>query len=370
MRLQLYFVFQFVYYFINLNKIAILTIFNFHIKHTEANVMRYIIVVISIVLLITFLWRCGGDPLAEGDQAYAAGNFNGALKSYFEAKKAQPDSPIIQEKIALAYTQRGLSLFEKTKNINTFIGNHEKALKYIPEAETSVEFNTKYSQLLLKLAQAYNSTKAENPIQEEQYFTKTLDYLDEALLLDDQNIVADSMLTALRETNFQKMFDKGETFFVQAQKEKTNPELFLSAEFYINRAVSFNPMDEKAQKYLKRVREKTLKILDLKKDIPIVVANMKRTPSYTLLDITAFNNIGTAIQFDPAKLKIIDVDNNEYTLDIKETDKYDRALTAPVNMEPRKQLDGNVAFNIAKSKQLLCLQYELEDGTLSKKYFP
>lgn len=332
--------------------------------------MRYLAAFLSIVLLITFLWRCGGDPIAEGDQAYAAGNFNGALKSYFEAKKAQPDNVLIQEKIALAYTQRGLSLFEKTKNINTFIGNHEKALKYIPETETSAEFKTEYSQLLLKLAQAYNTTKAENPIQEEQYFTKTLNYLDEALLLDDQNIVADSMLTALREANFQKMFDKGETFFTQAKKEKTNAELFLSAEFYINRAVSFNPMDEKAQKYLKQVREKTLKIIDLKKDIPFAIANMKRTSTHTLLDITVFNNMGTAIQFDPTKLKIIDVDNNEYSIDNKETDKYDRALVTAVNMEPRKQVDGNIVFSVGKSKQLLCLQYELEDGTVSKKYFP
>ena len=336
----------------------------------EADAMRYLIAFLSIVLFITFLWRCGGDPLAEGDKAYAAGNFNGALKNYFEAKKAQPENIIIQEKIALAYTQRGLSLFEKTKNLNTFIGNHEKALKYVPETAASTEFEKEYSQLLLKLAQAYHSTKAENPIQEEQYFAKTLDYLDEALLLDDQNTVADSLLSAIREVNFQKMFDKGETFFVQAEKGKTNAELYLSAEFYINRAVSFNPINEKAQKYLKRVRQKTLKIIDLKKDIPLAIANMKRTSNHTLVDITAFNNLGETIQFDPAKLKIVDVDNNEYGLDAKETDKYDRALSSPVNMEPRKQVDGNVAFKIEKSKQLLCLQYELEDGTLSKKYFP
>lgn len=371
MKLQHKLIFPFVFFFIILRKILNLKIiFTKNSKQTEANVMRYLIAFLSIILLISFLWRCGGDPIAEGDQAYADGNFNGALKSYFEAKKAQPENTIIQEKIALAYTRRGLSLFEKTKNINTFIGNHEKALKYVPETESSAEFKTEYSQLLLKLAQAYNSTKAENPIQEEQYFTKTIDYLNEALLLDDQNTVADSMLSALREANFQKMFDKGETFFTQAQKEKTNSELFLSAEFYINRAVSFNPMDEKAQKYLKRVREKTIKIIDLKKDIPLAIANMKRTSTHTLLDITAFNNIGETIQFDPANLKIIDLDNNEYSIDTKETDKYDRALSAPVDMEPRKQVDGNVAFNVGKSKQLLCLQYELEDGTLSKKYFP
>ena len=332
--------------------------------------MRYVTAFLSILLLIGFLWRCGGDPIAEGDKAYAEGNYNSALKSYFEAKKTQPDNQLIKEKIALAYTQRGLSLFEKTKNLNTFVGNHEKALDYVPESMTSPEFKKEYSKLLFKLAQAYYSTNAENPIQEELYFTKTLDYLDEALAMDDQNTVADSMLTAIRETNFQKMFDKGETFFVQAQKEKTNAELYLNAEKYINRAVSFNPMNTKAQDYLKKVREKTLKILDLNKDIPLAIANMKRTKDYTLLDITVFNNLGEAVQFDPAKLKLIDVDNNAYELEVKETDKYDNALTKSVNMEPRKQIDGNVAFAAGKSIPLLCLEYELANGTISKKYFP
>lgn len=336
----------------------------------EADVMRYLAAFLSIVLFIAFLLRCGSDPIAEGDKAYAEGNFNGALKAYFEAKKAQPDNQIVDEKIVLAYTQRGLDLYKKTKNLNTFIGNHEKAIKYVPKTMASADFKKEYSKLLFKLAQAYYTTKAENPIQEEQYFAKTLDYLDEALLLDDQNTIADSMLNAIREANFQKMFDKGKTFFAQAKKEKKNLELYLSAEFYISRAVSFNPTDEKAQKLLKQVREKTLKILDLKKDIPLAVANMKRTATHTLLDITAFNNMGVEVTFDPAKLKIIDIDNNEYGVDVKETDKYDRALTKAVKMEPRKQVDGNVAFAVEKSVGLLYLQYELPDGKLVKKYFP
>ena len=82
----------------------------------EADVMRYLAAFLSIVLFIAFLLRCGGDPVAEGDKAYAEGNFNGALKAYFEAKKAQPDDQIINEKIALAYTQRGFDLYNKTKN--------------------------------------------------------------------------------------------------------------------------------------------------------------------------------------------------------------------------------------------------------------
>ncbi|MEJ2054294.1 MAG: DUF4352 domain-containing protein, partial [Calditrichaceae bacterium] len=339
-------------------------------KLTEADVIRYSVAFLSIILFIAFLLRCGGDPIAEGDKAYAAGDYNAALKSYFEAKKSQPDNQAIREKIALAYTRRGLSLFEKTKNLNTFIGNHEKALDYVPERGASEAFKKEYSKLLFKLAQAYKSTKAENPIQEEQYFSKTLDNLNEAIALDDQNMAADSMLQALRRDNFQKMFDKGETFYIQAQKEKNNPELYLSAEFYIDRAVSFDPSSEKAQKYMKKVREKTLKILDLKKDLPLAVANMKRTKSHTLLDITVFNNMGEKIMFDPMKLKIIDIDNNEHAIDVKETDKYDRALTKPVEMEPRKQVDGNVAFNINKSTQLLCLQYELSDGKVTRKYFP
>lgn len=330
----------------------------------------YMMSFLSIVLFLIFLWACGGDPLAIGDKAYAEGKYNEALKNYFEAKKAQPENQTIDEKIALCYAQNGRELYSRTKNLNSFVGNIEKAQKYIPENETTTEFNKVYSQLLYQLALGYHRAKAENPIQEEQFFAKTLDYLDEAILLDYENNKADSLLTLIRDANFQKMFDKGVKFYERAMKEKTNGELFLSAEFYIKRASSFDPTNKDAQKYLKRVRVKTLRILDLNDDFPIAIANKKYTTTHLLLDITALNYMGEPVSFDPSKLKIVDFENNQYGFDNKETEKYDRALTQAVNVENRKTVDGNVAFKISKKIPISHLEYVVNDEKTSKKYFP
>jgi len=332
--------------------------------------IRFLISFLSIFLFLLFLWGCGGDPLVEGDKAYAEGKFNQALKNYFEVKKTQPENQSVNEKIALCYAQKGLDLYSRTKNLNSFVGNIEKAQKYIPESETTAEFNKEYSQLLYQLALAYHKAKAENPIQEEQFFTKTLDYLDEAILLDYENNQADSLLTTIREANFQKMFDKGTTFYNRAKKEKTNSELYLSAEFYITRASNFDPTNEDAQKYLKQVRQKTLSILDLNNDFPMAIANKKYTATHLLLDITALNYMGETINFDPANLKIVDLDNNEYGIDKKESEKYDRALTQAVTVENRKTVDGNVAFKISKKVPISHLEYVVNNENTSKKYFP
>lgn len=332
--------------------------------------MRYLTALFAIILLIIFMWRCGGDPLAAGDKAYNDGNYDEALKNYFEAKKNQPQNQLINEKIALSYAQRGLSLYNRAKNVASFVGNFEKGREYIPQEKSSAAFNKEYSRLLYELAKAHHKTKPENPLQEEQYFAKTLSYLDEALLLDYENEQADSLLAAIREANFQKMFDKGMKFLNQGKKEKGNPELFVSADFYLNRAVSFDPTNAEAQKYLKEVRQKLLNILDLNTDFPMAIVHKKYTANHLLLDISALNNLGETMNFDPVKLKIVDLENNEYGVDPQETQKYENALTKVIPVENRKTLDGNVAFKISPTLPLSYLKYELDTGKISKKYFP
>lgn len=326
--------------------------------------------ILSLILLSMLLWYCGSDPITKGDKAYAAGKFDEALKYYFEAKKDQPENTLIDEKIALSYGQRGLQLHQRNRNVASFSGNIERAQKYVPPDNGSPEFKKAYSVILFELARAYHQAKPENPVQEEQFFSKTLDYLDQALLLDYGNEPADSLLAAIRLANFQKMFDRGKSFLEQARKEKTNNELFISAEIFLNRAVSFDPSNTEAIKALKEVRQRLLRILDLNIDLPMAIAAMQYTANHLLLDITAFNNLGEPLTFDPAHLKLVDTDNNEYGIDLAETQKYERALTQPVVVENRKQLDGNVAFKISRKVPLQYLKYELVGAKPSKKYFP
>jgi tetratricopeptide (TPR) repeat protein len=328
--------------------------------------------VFFITLILCWLFTgCGGNPEAEGDNAYANGKYKRAINHYLEVKKSQPENTKINEKIALAHMQQGLKLYKRTKNIKTFTGNFEMGLNFVPEENTgSPEFKQEYSQILFHLACAYYKAKPSNEIQREQYFTKTLDNLDEAIMLDQNNTRADSMLFAIKTANFQKMYNKGIKFYEQAKKEKTNDDLYLSAERYLNRAVSFDPESEEAIKSLKLVRTKTLRILDTDKDFPFGVAAMQRKSKFLLIDFAGVNILTDKITFDPAKLKLIDEDDNEYLYNKEQTEKYDNGITKPVPLEPRKQINGILYFPVAKSVKLKCLVYEMDDGVKIRKYFP
>jgi tetratricopeptide (TPR) repeat protein len=332
--------------------------------------MRYLTAFLALILLLLFLFRCGGDPITNGDKAFQDGKYNEALKFYSDAQKEKPDDQSLKEKIALTYAKKGESLYNRSKNLNSFVGNMEKAGNFITDENQSETFKKEYSKVLFTLAEAYHKSKAENPIQEEQFFTKTLDYLDQALLYDYENEKADSLMASIRKTNFQKMFEKGVQFFKQAQKEKNNGDLYLSAELYMNRAVSFDPQNKEAEQYLKKIRQQTLKILDLNKDFPIAIIAMKRTASHLLIDFSGLNNLGKAFEFDPSKLVVVDMDNNEYFFDPAETEKYDRALSKPVTVDNRKQVEGNIAFKIPKSINTQFIRYDLGESKTSKKYLP
>ena len=332
--------------------------------------MKQFLLFASLILTFSFFVSCGGNPEQEGDQAYAAGKYSRALSYYLEVKKSQPNNPKINEKIALTYMHKGLDLYQKRKNLAAFTGNFERGLEFIPEGNTSDSFKKEYSQLLYQIAMAYHNTPPANEIQKEQYFTKTLDYLEDALFYDENNSDARKALDDIKKANFQQTFDKGMKFYKQAKKEKSNLDLYLTAEFYFKRAVSFDPDNADAQKYLRKVRRKTLSILDYNWDFPFGVADKEYSGKHLLIAFSGINNTTEPFTFDPAKLKLYTRDGAEVSLDPEHTAKFKDGLTKPVELKPRQRIDGTVAYKISKRTAVDYLGYELEDGTVLKKYFP
>ncbi|MGD9900700.1 MAG: DUF4352 domain-containing protein [Calditrichaceae bacterium] len=316
------------------------------------------------------LFGCGSNPEAEGDAAFASGEFDQARTHYLEVKKNQPENAKINEKIALTYMQKGLMLYKRTKNIDSFSGNFERGERLVPAGETSPEFKKQYSMLLFKFAEAYNKAKPTNEIQKEQYFTKMLENLEVALDNYPENQSADSLLSAVKQQNFKEMYEKGIKFFEQAKKEKTNGDLFLTAERYLARAVSFNPENKDAKKNLKLARQQTMSILDVTKDLPFSIVAMKKNGSLLLMDLTAVNNTGMSITFRPANLKLTDTEKNEYSIDITQTEKFQNGLMKEISIEPRNRIDGVCAFSIPNSASLEMLVYLMDDGRKSVKYLP
>lgn len=337
-------------------------------KLGKESIMRFLKLSISALLLILFLSSCGGDPQAEGDEAYAQGKYSQALNFYLEAKKGRADKAKINEKIALTYMQRGLQFFKKRHNLASFIRNFEIGEERIPE-QTSESFNKEYSKLLYELAMAYHQTAPANEIQKEQYFTKTLEKLDDALTYDENNLEAEKALNEIRKANFEKTFEKGLGFYKKALKEK-NPDLFMAAERYLKRAVSFNAESAQAKKYLSRTRKKTLSIVDMEEIFPIAVADYKHNGKFLLIAFTAINNSGEPFTFDPAQVKLVDFDDNEYAADAKQTAKFEDGLKQPVTLQPRKQLDGTLAFALSGKIKISHIKYVLDDGDEIVKYFP
>ena len=328
---------------------------------------------ITVILFLFFsfiLIRCGGNPEADGNEAYKRGEYKQAIAFYTQVKKSQPQNTTINEKIALSYMHYGKKLYDKRHNLKAFAGNFEKGESFIAAAETSEQFKKEYSTLLYQLAKAYYETNPTNEIQREQFFVKTLDYLDQALLNDMENAEADSLLSSIKRDHFQKMFDKGLSFYKQARKEKNNGDLYLSAEHYFSRAVSFNPDHEEARKYLKKTRKETLSILDYSSPFALAIAATTYKGGSFLIDFTGVNNSGEDLVFDPSKLVIIDDVENEYHFDKAETEQYKNGLTEVVTIKARDRVDGVLVYPLSKKTKLSRIQYEMPDGYVVKKYLP
>jgi len=327
------------------------------------------IYLISVFLISALLFNCGGNPEEDGDKSYAEGKYVQALSYYLQVKKSDPKNPKINEKIALSYMQKGLILYNKTHNVESFAGNFEKGENFIPDSETSPQFDDGYSEMLHQLAKAYRQAKHSNEIQKEQYFTKTLDLLDLSLAYSPDNKEAENTLAEIKAENFEQTYQKGMRFLKQAKKEK-NADLYLTAEHYLERSVFFDPENQEAQKNLKLVRNKTLTVLDMDSDFPMAVADKQYSGGFLLIAFTALNNSGEQMEFDPQKISLLDVNDQVIPLDLTQTEKFDDGLAKKMTLPARKQIDGTLAFVIKKSVKIAAIHYELSVEKQVIKSFP
>ncbi len=330
--------------------------------------MRYLTISI-IIIFITLIIACGGSEMEQGDKNFSEGNYTLALNHYIKYKKDNPGDSVINRKLALTYMHKGKKLFDKTGNIKTFSGNYDKSRQYITEPVKDRTFNRAYSAMLKELAIAYRKARTENEIQKEQYFTSTLDFLNSALEFDPDNNSADSLLQAIYDSNFQKMYDKGITLYKQALKQK-NIDLYISAENYLTQANRFRPDDKNTQKYLSKVRRKTLSILRNTTPFSFCVVGFKKDKNAFLTDITIANFTGKKMIFDPGKFNI-ELSNGEFiTYDATQTAQYEKGLTGEMELEPRSPRDGVLAFTIPAGERVIAMNYQDDNGTSVTKYFP
>jgi len=324
---------------------------------------------VFIVLLFSLI-QCGASKLEEGDDLYNQKNYNQAITSYLEYKKANPDDKSVNPKIALSYMNKGNQLYKNTRNVETFSGNYEKAQNFLESGITAPQHKEEYSDLLYDLALAYKKAQSENTLQQEQYFDYTLDYLSLALDYNPNNKKADSLLSKIYQDNFQEMYNKGVQFYERAQKERNNADLYLSAENYLAKAVAFSFGDEQAQKYLSKARQNTLGILKSHYPLSFCVPAYKKDNSTFFVDITAQNFSTEAITFELSKLKLTSFEGEVFEIDSKKSAELEKTIADKTVIEPRKRIEGQLVFSIKADARLETISYIIDDKNTVKKYFP
>ncbi len=335
------------------------------------NLIKHSLIVLT-ALSFFILIRCGSNIEADGDNAYAKGNYNQALTYYLKVKKTQPQNARIDEKIALTYMQRGYKFYKLRNNLDAFQLNYEKSLEFIPGDSLSANFRKEYSKLLYRLAMAYHGAKPLNEIQKEKYFNLTFDFLEKALQYDSTKTEADAKLSEIRAANFQKYFERGKDFYKRALKDPRNTNLFLSAEAYLLQAVRLDPLNREALKLLKKVRQKTISILEIRNDLPLALAvgGRKYKSGNLVLSITIFNNTIDPFTVDPNRFHLVDKQGNRYGVNLDLTAEYSKGLTEPQTIGVKSDHDWVLVFTIPNTIPVEKLAYETENGVVISKYFP
>ena len=324
---------------------------------------------LGVFIIFAIFISCSSDPAIEGEKVYQSGQFMQAAKLFNEAKKKDPANSLMDEKIALCYMRYGEMLYNKAKNIKTLEGNFEKAMNVIPE-KTSPEFKKEYSRLLFILGKAYNEAKPENDIQKTEYLENTLNYLDQALYEDENNKEAEELLQSVQEANFEKMFNQGQALYEKAQKTK-NDNLYLNAEYYLNRANKFSAGDNRVSKLLSKVRAKSMAVPNISGEMGFAIAEYDRQPNSTIVYAYLQNYISNPITIDPKNFELVDLDGNTYPLDPDMMVKVDQSkLLKKKSIKEMEVAEGILAFKVPKSVKLESIGYLLDSGKTVKKYFP
>jgi tetratricopeptide (TPR) repeat protein len=325
-----------------------------------------ITMMLSYFILLIFV-NCGGDPAVEGEKALKKGEYPQAILKFSEAKKKNPDNTVYNEKIALAYMLQGKKLYERTNNIQSFVGNFDKGFSFIPE-ETSPEFRKEYSKILFSIGKAYLDASPENEIQKQEYLTKGMDNLESAVANDETNEEAVNILKSFKTNNLTKMMEKGKEYYNNAKKTGNN-DLYLTAEYYFKKAAYFDPDNKEAQGYLSKTREQTISILNIQEDLALAIIDQLRNADNFILDIGMHNYTNIPISIDIDCFELNDFEGNVYQLDKETMNKFPNRLKNQ-EIQAGETVKGYIVFKIAKNIKVESISYRQESGQIIKKYFP
>ena len=333
--------------------------------------MRHIKNLIFIILTFSLIY-CGADLVEEGKKAYSNGDYTQAINLLTEAQKEDSTNRSYNDIICLAYLYRGEELYQKTRNIKAFNGNFKKAKKYLP-ANPTAEFNKKYGQMLLSLANVYYTKKPRNEEEKEFYFENALNRIKQAMAVDSTNSAADSMLAQLKVDHFQNLVDKGESLYKKAGRTR-NADLYFMAEYYLKEALEFEPDNRKIHNLLNKIVQKTLPVLNYREDVALAIAGYSNERKALIMTLSIKNYTAEPLFLNLANFKLVDSDGNKYGVNEEEMKKRElfgeTCIKNTVLNQQNPSATGIIAFNAPKDVKLAFVNYHISKNKFARKYFP
>jgi hypothetical protein len=333
--------------------------------------VRHLTYLFLVILAFSSIF-CGANLVEEGEKAYSAGDYTQAINLLTEAHKEDPINRSYYDLIFLSYLYRGEELYNKTRNVDAFDGNFEKATKYLP-ANPTVEFNKKYAQMLVSMARAYYSAKPKNDDEKDFYYENALQRVKQAKAIDSTNTSADSLLAQLKVDYFQNLVDKGEGLYKKAGRTG-NADLYFMAEHYLKEAKDFEPDNKKINNLLNKIIQKTLPVLNYREDVSLAVAGFSRERKAIIMTLSIKNYTSEAIPLYLANFNLVDKQGNKYGVNEDEMKKRElfgeTCIKNTVLNQNNPSASGIIAFNAPKDANLAYVNYFLGNDKTAKKVFP
>lgn len=328
---------------------------------------------ILYVLVSLILVKCSSpDYVAEAENAMKNANYSEAIKLWEKAKEQENYDKSNDQKIAIAYMLKGQELYNKTKNVRSFVGNFEIGQSYIPE-NTTEEFKKQYSQILFTIGKAYNLAKPKNDVEKEDFFRLAINSLKESLIQDSTNTDADSLLGHIKQSKFQGLIDKGKEFYNKGVKTG-NVNHYFTAEYYLKQALEFESANNEIMTYLHKVEIKTLPVLNYRDGIAIAVLKKEYQKDDLVIYIVVKNYLQENVKLKLDNFNLVDKEGNShkiYPKGMKVQELFGGKVLSDTTLAANQaEVDGLLVFNIPDKPEINYLSYQIKKNKEFRKYFP
>lgn len=327
----------------------------------------------TIIFLSLLLLRCGSpDYVAEAELAMQNANYSKSIKLWEQARKQENYDKSNDQKIALAYMLKGQELYNKTRNVRSFVGNFEIGQSYIPD-ETTPEFKKQYSQVLYAIGKAYNMAKPKSDIEKQDFFSLSVNKLKEAKAQDSTNVAAEELLNEIKQNKFQGLIDKGKEFYKRGLKTG-DVNLYFTAEYYLKQAMEFESANQEILSYLNKVEAKTLPVLNYRDGLALAVLKQEYQKDDLVIYIVLKNYLSEKVNVRLSNFKLVDKSGEShkiYPKGMKVQELFGGKVLSDTTLAANSpEIDGLLVFNLPEKPKLSYLSYQVRRNKESRKYFP